>query len=42
MELLRRLIPGGEWREVKRRNQPDKLLFSVYKVKQSDIQAIKP
>jgi len=42
IELLARLLPGGEWSKVRRRNQPDQVLFYSLKVKQSDLQAFKP
>jgi len=42
IELLARLLPGGEWSEVRRRNQPDQVLFYSLKVKKSDLQAFKP
>jgi 4-amino-4-deoxy-L-arabinose transferase-like glycosyltransferase len=42
IEQLALLLPGGEWNEVRRRTQPDQVLFYSYKVKQSNLQALKP
>ncbi len=33
IEQLEHLLPGGEWTEVRRRNQPDQVLFYSYYVK---------
>ena len=32
LELIAKLIPGGEWREIKRRYQPQYMLFYSYKI----------
>jgi hypothetical protein len=42
IEQLAHLLPGGEWGEVKRRYQPEIVLFYSYKIKQSDLQSFKP
>ncbi len=42
IERLAQLIPGGQWNEVLRRNQPDQVLFYSYNVRQSVLQTFKP
>ena len=42
IEKLSQLIPGGEWNEFKRRNQPTETLFYSYKIKQSALQNFRP
>lgn len=42
IEQLARLLPGGKWNEVRRRNQPELVLLYSYKVNQSDLQTFKP
>jgi hypothetical protein len=42
VEKLTQLIPGGEWSEFKRRNQPSETLFYSYKIKKSALQNFKP
>jgi predicted membrane-bound mannosyltransferase len=42
LQKLAVLIPGGEWSEVRRRYQPDKVLYYSYKIKKTDLQMFKP
>lgn len=42
IEELVTLIPGGEWGETNRRNQPSQVLFYSYKIKQNRLQAFTP
>jgi 4-amino-4-deoxy-L-arabinose transferase-like glycosyltransferase len=42
LEKIVQLIPGGEWNEVRRRYQPDYVLFYCYQIDKQLLQSFKP
>ena len=42
LEIIAQLIPGGEWNEVRRRYQPEDVLFYSYKIDKQLLQSYKP
>lgn len=42
LEKIAQLIPGGEWNEVRRRYQPEYVLFYSYKIDKQLLQSFKP
>lgn len=42
LQRIEQWIPGGEWKEVKRRYQPTQMLYYSYKIKKEQLEGFKP